>query len=58
MRRLTQVLFGADSTGAGLPHQRWLHACEVVCEVCGRAFRREGDKKRHKCTRERSKPSV
>ena len=29
---------------------------EVVCEVCGRVFRREGDKKRHKCVTERSKP--
>ena len=29
---------------------------EVVCEVCGRVFRREGDKKRHKCVTERRKP--
>ena len=35
------------------PYQRWLL---VVCGVCGRAFRREGDNKRHKCIRERSKP--
>ena len=31
-------------------------ACEVVCEVCSRKFRRESDKKRHKYTSEREKP--
>ena len=31
-------------------------AYEVVCEVCSRKFRRESDKKRHKCTIEREKP--
>ena len=31
-------------------------AREVVCEVCSRTFSREGDKKRHKCLNERSKP--
>ena len=29
---------------------------DVVCEVCSRSFRREGDKKRHKCVAERQKP--
>ena len=29
---------------------------DVVCEVCSRKFRREGDKKRHKCVAERRKP--
>ena len=29
---------------------------DVECEVCGRKFRREGDKKRHKCVDERRKP--
>ena len=29
---------------------------DVVCEVCSRSFRREGDKKRHKCVTEREKP--
>ena len=29
---------------------------DVVCEVCSRCFRRESDKKRHKCLREREKP--
>ena len=27
-----------------------------VCEVCARKFRRESDKKRHKCLAERQKP--
>ena len=31
-------------------------ACEVVREVYSRKFRRENDKKRHKCTSEREKP--
>ena len=30
--------------------------CEVVCEVCFWTFRRESDKKRHKCVAERQKP--
>ena len=29
---------------------------DVVCGVCSRSFRREGDKKRHKCVAEREKP--
>ena len=29
---------------------------DVVCEVCARKFRRESDKKRHKCLAERQKP--
>ena len=29
--------------------------CEVVCEVCFRTFRRESDRKRHKCVTERQK---
>lgn len=29
---------------------------EIVCAVCSRSFRRESDRKRHKCTTERSKP--
>ena len=29
---------------------------DVVCEVCSRSFRREGDKKRHKYVAEREKP--
>ena len=29
---------------------------DVVCETCARKFRREGDKKRHKCVDERRKP--
>ena len=28
----------------------------VFCDICKRSFRREGDKKRHKCTAERKKP--
>lgn len=28
----------------------------VVCNVCGRTFRRPGDLKRHKCVQERQKP--
>ena len=31
-------------------------ARDVVCDVCGRMFRRESDKKRHKCLDERRKP--
>ncbi len=31
---------------------------DVVCEECGRTFRRESDKKRHKCRREREKPAT
>ena len=30
--------------------------CACVCEVCSRTFRRESDKKRHKCLAERQKP--
>ena len=30
--------------------------CEVTCDVCSRKFRRESDKKRHKCRSEREKP--
>ena len=29
---------------------------DVVCQVCSRSFRRESDKKRHKCVAERQKP--
>ena len=29
---------------------------QVLCQECGRCFRREGDKKRHKCSSERRKP--
>ena len=29
---------------------------DVVCEVCSRSFRRECDRKRHKCIAERQKP--
>ena len=29
---------------------------QIVCRVCGRAFRRQGDLKRHKCLSEREKP--
>ena len=29
---------------------------DIVCEVCSRKFRRESDKKMHKCVRERQKP--
>ena len=29
---------------------------DVVCEMCSTKFRREGDKKRHKCVTERRKP--
>ena len=29
---------------------------QIVCRVCGRAFRRHGDLKRHKCLSEREKP--
>ena len=28
----------------------------VFCVICKRSFRREGDKKRHKCTAEQKKP--
>ena len=30
--------------------------CQVQCQQCKRCFRREGDKKRHKCVAERQKP--
>ena len=36
--------------------QRATATNDVECEVCGRNFRREGDKKRHKCMNERRKP--
>ncbi len=29
---------------------------DVVCEVCSRCFRRESDRKRHKCSAETWKP--
>ena len=29
---------------------------DVVCQVCSRSFRRESDKKRHKCVAERQRP--
>ena len=32
--------------------------CEVVCEVCFRMFRRDSDRKRHKCVTERQNLSV
>ena len=31
-------------------------AREIKCEVCSRKFRRESDRKRHKCLKERSLP--
>ena len=31
-------------------------AREVKCEACSRKFRRESDKRRHKCLSERNKP--
>ncbi len=33
-----------------------LGVCEVECVVCSRRFRRESDRKRHKCIEERQKP--
>ena len=30
--------------------------CDVKCSVCGRCFRRESEKARHKCTAELQKP--
>ena len=41
-----------DGWIAELPH----HENVVSCEICSRCFRRESDKKRHKCLVERSKP--
>ena len=38
------------------PHQSAQSPIAVRCHACGRSFRREGDKKRHKCILERSKP--
>ena len=29
---------------------------DMLCQVCSRSFRRENDKKRHKCVTERQKP--
>ena len=29
---------------------------DVICEVCSRTFRRQSDKARHKCMKERRKP--
>ena len=31
---------------------------DVVCWVCSRSFRRESDKKRHRCVAERQQASV
>ena len=36
--------------------QRTTATRDVECDVCGRFFRRESDKKRHKCVDERRKP--
>ena len=36
--------------------QRAAATRDVECEVCGRKFRRESDRKRHKCVDERRKP--
>ena len=52
------------SCGLGLEKYREYGAAEpsipvvrqVTCEVCSRAFHRESDKKRHKCSSERKKP--
>ncbi len=33
-----------------------LGVCEVECVVCSRRFRRESDRRRHKCIEERQKP--
>ena len=40
---------------AGQAVQKPVAAREVVCAVCSRKFRRERDKKRHKCLGERKK---
>lgn len=41
-------------------HQNSIHDIQgfnqVLCETCGRSFRRESDKKRHKCILERLQP--
>ena len=39
---LTQISFNAEQP--------------IVCNDCGRSFRRSGDIKRHKCLSERAKP--
>ena len=36
--------------------RREMAPCDVKCSVCGRCFRRESDKARHKCTAERQRP--
>lgn len=41
-----------DESSVEMPAEVW----EVSCQTCGRTFRREGDKKRHKCLDERRKP--
>ena len=36
--------------------RREMASSDVKCSMCGRYFRRESDKARHKCTAERQKP--
>ena len=48
--RRDQVEEESDQTG-GMRSDK-----QIVCRVCGRAFRRQGDLKRHKCLSEREKP--
>ena len=52
-RAAYQDVFEVDQEMSG-PHQPV--SPRIYCPVCNRRFRREGDRKRHKCTAERQKP--
>ena len=52
-REALDVMRASDPQGAT---PQALTPTQVECQECGRTFRREGDRKRHKCTSERQKP--
>ena len=47
---------GSPVNAPSVENQDFTQENSVQCTVCIRTFRREGDKKRHKCLSERSKP--
>ena len=52
----TLCLYGLEKCREVEVFQQLVAERGVVCEVCSRSFRREGDKKRHKCVNERMMP--
>ena len=64
MTKLLYQWLHGEHFGLGLENYREQRTTEpsipvvwqVTCEECSRTFRRESDKKRHKCSSERRKP--